>query len=54
MTKAMTSGKSPSQPWPETPMAPITTWMPTSCSAMYGMVAMMPVMVTASASQRLP
>jgi hypothetical protein len=36
------------------PSAPITTWMPTSCKAMYGMVATIPVTVTASASQRFP
>ena len=36
------------------PSAPISTWMPTSCSAMYGIVATMPVIVIASASQRLP
>jgi len=32
----------------------MTTCQATSCSAMYGMVATMPVMVIASASQRLP
>ena len=41
-------------PLVSSPMAPITTWMPTSCNAMYGMVARMPVQAIASASQRLP
>ena len=39
----MISGRSAANPVPEMPSAPITTWMPTSCSAMYGMVATMPV-----------
>ncbi len=50
----MISGRSPTHPEVSTPMAPITTWMPTSCSAIYGMVATMPVTAMASASQRLP
>ena len=52
--KAMMSGRSAAMPEPVTPSAPTTTWMPTSCSAMYGSVATMPVTVTASASHRLP
>ena len=44
----MTSGRSP---W--MPIAPSTTWMPTSWSAMYGIVARMPVTATASASAPL-
>jgi hypothetical protein len=36
------------------PRAPNTTWMPTSWSAIQGMVATMPVIATASASHRLP
>ena len=39
----MTSGQSPL-----IPIAPSTTWMPTSCSAMYGIVARMPVSATSS------
>ena len=50
----MINGRSPAKPAVSTPIAPITTWMPTSCSAMYGMVARMPVNAIASASQRLP
>ncbi len=46
----MMSGMSAMMPWPSTPIAAITTWMPTSCSAMYGMVARMPVSATTSAS----
>ena len=37
-------------PLPPMPMTSRTTWMPTSCSAMYGIVARMPVTATASAS----
>ena len=54
MTNAMISGRSPIRPSPETPIAPITTCMPTSCSAIYGIVATMPVTPTASASHLLP
>ena len=54
MTKAMIRGRSPITPSPETPIAPITTCMPTSCRAMYGIVATMPVTPTASASHLLP
>ena len=54
ITKAINSGRSATRPVPEMPSAPISTWMPTSCSAMYGIVATMPVIVIASASQRLP
>src|ERR687886_570322 len=49
MTKAMMSGQSPSMPMPAS-----TTWMPTSCRAIYGMVARMPVKAIASASQEEP
>src|SRR2546430_1713912 len=51
MTKAMISGRSPIMPLPPMPSAPITTCRPTSCNAMYGMVATMPVTVIASATQ---
>ena len=50
----MINGRSAASPVPEMPSAPTTTWMPTSCKAIYGMVATIPVMVTANASQRLP
>ena len=50
----MINGRSAAKPVPETPSAPITTCKPTSCKAMYGIVATMPVIVTAKASQRLP
>lgn len=33
---------------PPTPITSSTAWIPTSCSAMYGMVARMPVTATAS------
>ena len=50
--KAMSSGRSltnqlVSSP-PPTPMTSRTAWMPTSWSAMYGIVARMPVTATAS------
>ncbi len=35
---------------PFTPMAFSVAWMPISCSAMYGMVATMPVIATSRAS----
>jgi hypothetical protein len=54
ITNAMISGRSAVKPEPEMPSPPMTTWIPTSYSAMYGMVATMPVMLTAKASQRLP
>jgi hypothetical protein len=54
ITKAMISGRSAATPAPETPSAPITTCSLTSCSAIYGIVATIPVIVNASASQRLP
>ena len=44
MTKAMMSGRSPEMPIPAS-----TTWIPTSWSAMYGIVARMPVNAMASA-----
>ena len=37
-----------------TPMTVRTDWMPTSCSAMYGISARMPVKAMASASPREP
>ena len=43
------SGQSPLMP-----IAPSTTWMPTSCSAMYGIVASSPVAATAVAIGREP
>ncbi len=39
---------------PPTPITSSTAWMPTSCSAMYGMVARMPVRATASDRPREP
>ncbi len=39
---------------PPTPMTSSTAWMPTSCSAMYGIVARMPVTATASPRPREP
>ena len=36
--------------WPPTPIVRRTASMPTSCRAMYGMIATIPVMATASAS----
>ena len=39
---------------PPTPATSRTAWMPTSCSAMYGIVARMPVIETASDSPREP
>gem|GEM_PF-4160207 len=53
MAKLITSGISPTHPSVGKPSAAITTWMPTSCSAMYGMVARMPVIAIASASDGL-
>jgi hypothetical protein len=55
-TKAMMSGRSLTNeeaPWP-TPMTSSTDWMPTSCRAMYGMRARMPVKATASPRPELP
>ncbi len=40
-------------PEPPRPMVSSTAWMPTSCSAMYGIVARIPVNATARASPRL-
>src|SRR4051795_9636624 len=45
MTNAMISGHSP-----ETPIVRMTAPMPTSCRAIYGIVAAMPVMAIISAS----
>ena len=42
------------EPSPPTPSDVSTAWMPTSCSAMYGIVARMPVTATASARPREP
>ena len=39
---------------PPTPMTVSTAWMPTSCSAMYGISARIPVKAIASASPREP
>ncbi len=39
---------------PPRPTTSSTAWMPTSCSAMYGMVAMKPVTATASERPREP
>ena len=47
----MISGRCPTMPPAGKPSAPITTSMPTSCSAIYGMVATIPVNATASAKQ---
>lgn len=41
-------------PLPPTPSTSSTAWMPTSCSAMYGIVARMPVSATATDSPRDP
>jgi hypothetical protein len=49
IANAMTIGQ-----WPFTPIASSVAWMPTSCSAMYGMVATMPVMATSRASVEEP
>ena len=49
--KAMSSGRSLTNQLldsPPTPMTSNTAWMPTSWSAMYGIVARMPVTATAS------
>ena len=55
MMNAMISGTSATRPPPPpTPSPPITTSNPTNCKAIYGMVAMIPVIVIASASHRLP
>lgn len=49
MMKAAASGSSPVRP-----SALITTSMPMSCSAMYGIVATTPVSATANSSAREP
>ena len=57
MMNAISKGRSRMKPLPEVPPTPrtvSTAWMPTSCSAMYGMVARIPVPATASASPREP
>ena len=54
MPKAMMSGRSFAQPEPCTPITCSTASMPTSCSAMYGIVAMMPVSATATMSDPEP
>ena len=54
---AMNSGRSLTKVLPEeapTPITVSTAWMPTSCSAMYGSVARMPVAAMASESPREP
>jgi hypothetical protein len=50
ITNAIMSGRSPMKPVPVIPSAAITTWIPTSWSAMYGMVARIPATATANAS----
>ena len=50
----MISGRSAGSRCRQRPARRCTTWMPSSCRAMYGIVATMPVSATASASQRLP
>lgn len=56
--KAMNSGRSLTNQLafspPPTPSTSSTAWMPTSWSAMYGMVARMPVSATISDSGREP
>ena len=55
--KAMNSGRSLTYVFVElalTPMTVSTDWMPTSCSAMYGISARMPVNAMASARPREP
>jgi hypothetical protein len=54
---AMNSGRSLMKVFAEllpTPITVSTDWMPTSCSAMYGISARMPVNAAASASPREP
>ncbi len=52
---AISSGRSlASRLSPPRPIVSKTACMPTSCSAMYGIVARMPVTATASDSPRLP
>ena len=54
--KAMNSGRSLAkvEPLPPIPITSRQAWMPTSCRAMYGMVATIPVTATASESERDP
>ena len=49
--KAMNSGRSFTNqpPLPPMPITSSTAWMPTSCRAMYGIVATIPVSATARA-----
>ena len=54
---AMNSGRSLTKVLPDvvpTPITVSTAWMPTSCSAMYGISARMPVKAMASARPRDP
>ena len=56
-TNAMNSGRSLTYVLVElasTPMTVSTAWMPTSCRAIYGIRARMPVKAMASASPREP
>ena len=56
-TNAMNSGRSLTNVLVEeapTPITVSTAWMPTSCSAMYGMSARIPVKADASARPRDP
>ncbi len=54
MRNATISGRCPTIPMPLSPIVRSTASSPTSCNAMYGMVATIPVMAIISASPDEP